>query len=175
MSLQSKLKHEVKEIGLVTLYFFFCFCIMLTLKKLLLVDYQIEVQILSTAAISALIIAKTVIILEHTSAGNRFEASHPLWVSVLYKTLIYLVVAFIVFSLEKVMHTYREDGVIELAVWTVWEHRAWNIMLMKLLCIGLTFLGYHFYEGLDYRLGRGTLRRKIFERPKPEKITNNQL
>lgn len=38
-------------------------------------------------------------------------------------------------------------------------------MLLKLLCIGLTFLGYHIYAGLDQRLGEGTLRREIFQRP----------
>ena len=35
MSLATKAKHELKEIGLVALYFLFCFGIILTLKKLL--------------------------------------------------------------------------------------------------------------------------------------------
>jgi hypothetical protein len=165
MSLLSKLKHEIKEIGLVTLYFFFCFSVMLTIKKLLMVDYRVEVQVLSTAAISALIIAKIVIVLDHTPAGNRFDAGYPLWIVVLYKTLVYLGVAFIVFSLEKLFHVYRETGQIEQAIWEMWEHRKENIMLLKLLCIGLTFLGYHVYAGLDQRLGEGTLRREIFQRP----------
>lgn len=175
MSLLSKLKHEVKEIGLVTLYFFFCFGVMLTLKKLLLVDYQVEkVQVISTAVITALIIAKVVIILDHTPAGTRFDANQPLWLVVLYKTLVYLGVAFIVFSLEKLFHAYRETGLIKQAVWEAWEHRKQNIMLIKLLCIGLTFLGYHFYAGLDRRLGEGTLRRKIFEHPNPVQILTHE-
>lgn len=165
MKITSKLKHEIKEIGLVTLYFFFCFCVMLTIKQLLLVDYQVEVRVLSTAAITALVIAKVVIVLDHTPAGNRFDTDHSLWVAVLYKTLVYLVVAFIVFSLEKLFHAYRETGLLERALWDVWENRKQNIMLLKLLCIGLTFLGYHFYVGLDRRLGEGTLRRKMFEHP----------
>ncbi|MFZ2312044.1 MAG: hypothetical protein WAV82_05455 [Methylobacter sp.] len=165
MSLLAKLKHEVKEVGLVTLYFFFCFGVMLTMKQLLLADYRIEVQVVSTAAISALIIAKIVIILDHTSAGNRFDTSRPLWWIVLYKTLVYLGVAFIVFTLEKLFHTYRETGLLNQAVSEVWEHRNRNLMLMKLLCVGLTFLGYHFYARLDHRLGEGALRRMVFERP----------
>lgn len=167
MSLLSKIKHEAKEVGLVTLYFFFCFGVMLTLKKLLLSGYQVDVQVVSTAAISALIIAKIVIILDHTPAGNRFDSRQPLWVVVIYKTLVYLGIAFIVFFLEKLFHAYRQTGLFNQAVSEVWEHKDWNLMLMKLLCVGLTFLAYHLYAGLDHRLGEGELRRKIFERPEP--------
>lgn len=165
MSLFTKIKHEAREIGSVTLYFFFCFGVMLTFKKLLLAGYQVDVQVVSIAAVSALIIAKIVIILDHTAAGNRFDAGHPLWVSVIYKTLVYLSIAFVVFLLEKLFHAYRETGLLNLAVSEVWEHKDWNLMLMKLLSVGLTFLAYHLYAGLDQRLGEGTLRRKVFERP----------
>ncbi|MDT4290348.1 hypothetical protein RO575_12320 [Methylomonas sp. MO1] len=167
MSLLIKLKHEAQEVGLVTLYFFFCFSVMLTLKKLLLADYQVDVQVVSLAAVSALIIAKVVVILDHTAAGNRFDTRQPLWVAALYKTLVYLGIAFMVFFLEKVFHAYRETGLLNQAVSEVWAHKDWNLMLMKLLCVGLTFLAYHVYAGLDQRLGEGTLRRGIFERPQP--------
>jgi len=167
MSLLSKIKHEAKEVGLVTLYFFFCFGVMLTLKKLLLAGYQVDVQIVSTAAISALIIAKIVIILDHTTAGNRFDSRQPLWMGVIYKTLVYLGIAFIVFYLEKLFQAYRQTGLFNQAVSEVWERKDWNLMLMKLLCVGVTFLAYHLYAGLDRRLGEGVLRRKIFERPEP--------
>lgn len=136
-----------------------------TLKKLLLIDYQVEVKVFPTAAINAFIIAKVVIILDHTSAGRRFEARYPLWFVVMYKTLVYLVVAFFVFYLERLYDAYQVTGQIGQAFDEVWEHRKQNVMLLKLLCIGLTFLGYHFYAGLDHRLGEGTLRRKIFESP----------
>lgn len=165
MILLSKIKHEAKEVGWVTLYLFFCFGVMLTLKKLLLAGYQVDVQVVSIAAVSALIIAKIVIILDHTAAGNRFDAGQPLWVAVIYKTLVYLGIAFVVFLLEKLFHAYRETRLLNLAVSEVWEHKDWNLMQIKLLCVGLTFLAYHLYAGLDHRLGEGTLRRKIFERP----------
>lgn len=167
MSLLSKIKQEAKEVGLVTLYFFFCFGVMLILKKLLLAGYQVDVQVVSTAAISALIIAKIVIILDHTAAGNRFDSYLPLWLAAMYKTLVYLGIAFIVFFLEKLFHAYRETGLLNQAVSEIWKQKDWNVMLMKLLCIGLTFLAYHLYAGLDHRLGEGTLLRKFFERPEP--------
>lgn len=167
MSLLTKIKHEAKEVGCVTLYFFFWFGIMLTFKKLLLADYQVDVQVVSLAAVSALIVAKIVIILDHTAAGNRFDSHHPLWLAAMYKTLIYLGVAFVVFFLEKLFHAFRETGGLHPAMLEVWEAKDWNLMLMKLLSVGLSFLAYNLYVGLDHRLGDGMLRSKIFERPEP--------
>ena len=68
----------IKAVGLVTLYFLFCFGIILTLKKLFLADYQIEFYALSVAVVSALIAAKVVVTLDHTRAGTRFDASRAL-------------------------------------------------------------------------------------------------
>ncbi|MGH8550845.1 MAG: hypothetical protein ACRERU_20050 [Methylococcales bacterium] len=165
MKLLPVLKHEAKEVGLVTLYFFLCFGVLLTLKKLFLADYQIEFQALSTAIISALIVAKIVIVLGKTRAGSRFDARFPLGLAVLYKTLIYILATFVVLFLEKLFHAYRDTGLLGPAVIEVWEHRDFNIILAKVLCIGLTFMGYHLYAGIDRRLGKGTLRRLVTSRP----------
>jgi hypothetical protein len=165
MKLLSTLKQEIKEVGLVTLYFFLCFVVMLTLKKLLLADYHIEVHALSTAVVSALIVAKLVIILDKTPAGNRFDASHPLGIAALYKALVYMLVTFIVLFIEKLFHAYREVGMFGQSVIYVWEHKDRNIMLAKVIVIGLMFLSYHLYAGLDRCLGKGRLRRLVTESP----------
>lgn len=157
MKLLSTLKHEIKEVGLVTLYFLFCFTVVLTLKKLFLASYQIEVQALSTAAVGALIVAKVVVVLDKTRAGVRFDATHPLWIAALYKTLVYVLATAVVLFAEKLFHAYRESGVLAAAVAEVWEHRDRNLMLAKVICIGLAFAGYHLYAGLDRLLGKGTL------------------
>lgn len=166
MKLRSALKNELKEVGWLTLYFFLCFVVMLTLKKLLLADYQIEVNALSTAAVSALIIAKIVIILDKTPAGNRFDTSRPMGIAALYKTLIYMLVTFMILFMEKLFHAIREVGMFGQAVMYVWEHKDRNIMLAKVIVIGLVFLAYHLYAGLDRRLGKGNLRRLVTESPK---------
>src|SRR5262249_3612410 len=56
-------KHEIKEVGLVTLYFLACFGVILTLKKLFLADYQIEFYALSVTAIRALVAANELAVL----------------------------------------------------------------------------------------------------------------
>jgi hypothetical protein len=92
VSLLSRAKQEAQEIGLVTLYFLFCFSVVLALKKLLLASYDIEVYVLSTVVISALIVAKVVVVLDKTRAGTRFETTHVLGLAALYKTLVYTAV-----------------------------------------------------------------------------------
>ncbi len=175
MALLSVLKNELKEVGLVSLYFFFCFVVLLTLKKLLLADYQVEVHAVSVAAISALIAAKIVIVRDATHAGSRFDASFPLGPAALYKTLVYILATFVVLFLEKLIEAYWEIGTLGQAVLDVWEHRNRNIMLAKALCVGLTFFVYHLYAGLDRRLGEGTLRRLVTEDPNlPERTPNRQ-
>lgn len=160
-SLLSRVKHEVKEVGLVTLYFLFCFSVVLMLKKLLLASYDIEVFVLSTVVVSALVVGKVVVVLDKTRAGSRFDTTHPLGIAALYKTLIYTAATFVVLFLEKVVHAYRESGLLGDAILTVWAHRDRNLILAKVLCVGLAFAGYHLYAGLDRRLGVGVLRRFI--------------
>ena len=55
MSLLTAAKHEVKQVGVVTLYFMFCFAVILTLKKLFLAEYQIEFYALSAVVVGALV------------------------------------------------------------------------------------------------------------------------
>jgi hypothetical protein len=164
MKLLSVLKREIKEVSLVFLYFFVCFGVILTLKKLLLAGYRIEVEALTTAFISALIAAKIVIVLDHTHTGTRFDARLPLGLAALYKTLLYVLATAAVLFLEKLFHAYREAGLLGQAIIEVWEHRDRNIVLAKVLCVGLIFFGYHLYAGLDRRLGEGTLRRLVITR-----------
>src|SRR5262245_10433928 len=157
-------KHEVKEVGLITLYFLFCFGVALLLKKLFLADYDIKVYVVSSLVVGALVVAKVVAVLDQTRAGTRFDLTLPLGVVALYKTLIYTVAALVVLYLETVIDVYRESHSLRAAVLETWAHRDWNVLFAKVLCGGLAFAGYHFYAGLDRRLGTGTLRRLVMTR-----------
>lgn len=161
MNWRARVGHEIKTVGLVSLYFLFCFGVILTLKKLFLADYHIEVYALSAAVIGALVAAKVVVILDHTRAGTRFDASRALVTAVLYKTLVYGAAAFGVLFAEKLVHAYRASGELGGAMAAVWAQRDRNVILAKVICVGLTFAGYHLYIGIDRRLGEGTLRRLL--------------
>jgi hypothetical protein len=76
----ARLVSEAKQVILVTLYFMVCFAILLALKKLFLAQYEVEFYGVSAAIVSALLIGKVVVLLDHTSAGNRFDQTHA-WVA----------------------------------------------------------------------------------------------
>ena len=98
MSLWPRVKHELKEVGLVTLYFFACFVIILTLKKLFLASYEIKFYALSGALVGALIAGKVAVLLDKTRPGTRFDNSQPTGIAAGYKTLIYLAVTLLLLS-----------------------------------------------------------------------------
>jgi hypothetical protein len=157
-------KHELRQVGLVSLYFLVCFGIILTLKKLFLADYQIEFYALSVTVISALIAGKVVVILDKTPIGTRFDTNHPLAVAVVYKTMLYSVAAFAVLFGENLFHAYRATGRLGEAIGSVWAHRDGDALFAKMICVALAFVGYHFYAAIDGRLGEGTLRRMVWSR-----------
>jgi len=174
MTWRERLVEEARTVGLVTLYFLFCFGIILTLKKLFLANYDIEVYALSAAVISALVAAKIVVVLDHTRAGTRFDATHSLMAAVAYKTLIYGMVAFGFLLAEGLFHAYRAQGAFEGAIAEVWRERNWNVILAKAICVALTFAGYHLYSGIDRRLGEGTLRRLLGSRADSWRLADQQ-
>lgn len=101
-------------------------------------------------------------VLDHTPRGNRFDARLRPRPAALYKTLVYSAVAFL--AGEKVFHAYRESGALGRAITEVWEHRDRNLILAKVLCVGLTFFGYHLFGATDRQLGNGTLWRALWGR-----------
>lgn len=165
---------EVKAVGAVTLYFLFCFGVILVLKKLFLADYNIEFYALWVAVVSALIAAKIVVVLDHTRAGTRFDMSQMLITAVAYKTLVYGSVAFALLLAEHLFHAYRASGSLGAALAEVWATRDGNVILAKAICVALTFAGYHFYAGIDRRLGEGTLRRLLSSRRDPRGVGVDQ-
>jgi len=164
MSLLTKAKHEVREVGLATLYFLFCFGVILTLKKLFLAAYQIEFYAVSVVVFAALVAGKVVVVLDHTPLGTRFAAGQRPLVASIYKTLIYGAATFLFVGGEQVFHAYRQSGALGTAIVEVWEHRDRNVFFAKVICVILTFAGYHLFVAADRRLGKGTLWRAIWNK-----------
>ena len=97
------------------------------------------------------------ILLDKTGAGTRFEASRPLYVSILYKTIVYTAVVLLVVAAEKVFHAYRESHVLQAAVAEVWHGRDRNHILATALCIGLAFASYNLFSAINRHLANGQL------------------
>ena len=163
MSVGVRIRRELREIGLVTAYFLACFVFFLTLKKLLLAQYHLEVTIIQTAVIGALVVAKVVVLLEKTSFGDRFR-SDRLIVHVLWRSLGYTAVVFVVTLGERLFDLYREKGGLLEALSEMWAGKDFHHFLAMNLCVGVSFLIYNGFAEIDRHLGEGGLRRLFFAR-----------
>ncbi len=91
----AKIKHEVLEVIPPTVFFFIAIGLLILTKRLMLKQYGIEFSDFGAAIVGALIIAKVVLIADYFPFINKFP-NKPLIYNVLWKTLIYVVAAFLV-------------------------------------------------------------------------------
>ena len=155
------LRRELREIGLVTLYFLGAFLLLLSLKKLILIEYQIELSIFGTAVISALVVAKVVVVLGKTSFGRGF-ASQPIVVNVFWRSLLYTAVVFGVTLLERLFDLYRESGDLEASLRGIFSGERTGHFLAMNVGVGLTLLAYNVFHEVDRHVGEGVLRAHFF-------------
>lgn len=91
----AKVKHEALEVIPPTIFFFIAIGLLIQTKRLLLQQYGIGFTDFGAAIIGALIIAKVVLIADYFPFINKFP-NKPLIYNVLWKTIIYLIAAFLV-------------------------------------------------------------------------------
>jgi hypothetical protein len=163
MAFVESLKKEARELTLVTLYFLTCCAVFLSLKKLFLEEYGIKITVISTVVISALIIAKVVVILEKTSFGNRF-ALGPFIVHVIYRSLAYTAAVFVATVAERIFDGWREFSTWGEAIHHLWAGRDVDHFLAMNLAVAVWFLIYNTFSDIDVRLGEGSLRAMLLSR-----------
>jgi hypothetical protein len=164
MELKHKLVEELKEVGLVTAYFAAAFGILMVLKELTLAEYDITFGGFSKVMISALILAKVVVILKHVKLGE-WIARHPAWVSVVLRTVLYSIGVLIVMLLEKSFETRHEAGGFVAALKGVLWHSEIHHVWVSAICSTCAILVYNALWAISTRLGKGGLARVFFESP----------
>lgn len=155
-----RLLKEIKEAGLISLYFLFCFSIVLFLKKLFLASYGIDFYVMSKAIVGALILGKVVLILDKTPLGNRFQ-NKPIYIDVIYRSLVYASIVFLILLAEQTFHLYQESGSFKSAIMERYESRDLNYFIATNLCVYLSFIVYNVFSAIDRHLGKGKLK-KLF-------------
>ena len=161
MGFKEKIKDELKEVGMVTLYFLFCFGVILLLKKLFLAEYEIGYYALSSAVIGALIVGKVVVILDHTKIGNRFEEKPP-YIHIIYRSLTYTFTVAIVLFIEHVFHAFGDGNSLWAAIKEVVANREAPRLWAVIICILGAFAVYNVISTINKHLGEGELKRLLF-------------
>lgn len=173
MSIQEKLKHELKSVVMVTLFFAAWLGILMVLKILLLEDYQIRVGGFSMVLIGALVLAKVVLILEHVSLGAWLR-SRPVLVEVMLRTILYAAGTLVVMLLEKAFESRHEQGGFGPALMKVFQHRDMPHVWANTICVTGALLFYNLSSALNRSLGSGGLVGFFLSPQKPDRIDECQ-
>lgn len=160
MSIQEKLKHELKAVILVTLFFAAWLGIFMGLKILILDGYQIRFGSVSAVLIGALVLAKVVLILEHVPLGGWVK-NKPVLVDVILRTVLYAFGTFVVMLLEKAFESRHEQGGFVSALTNVFQHRDMPHIWANTICVTGALLFYNLLSALNHHLGSGGLARVI--------------
>jgi hypothetical protein len=165
MSIQEKLKHELKAVILVTLFFAAWLGVFMGLKILILEGYQIRFGSVSAVLIGALVLAKVVLILEHVPLG-AWVKSQPVVVDVILRTVLYAFGTFVVMLLEKAFESRHEKGGFGPALMSVFQHRDMPHIWANTICVTGALLFYNLLAALSGQLGKGELVRALLSPPR---------
>lgn len=161
MTFRESMHKEVSEIVTVSLFFLVSFFSIGVMEMLYLEEYGVSVFSVAKTFVSALVVAKVVLLLDRTSFGSRFR-HHALWMDVLYKALVYTVCCAAVLSLERVFHQLSQAGTwmkaVGLALGSADIHR----FFATVFCLFLVFTLYSLLRALSEHFGRGLMLSFIF-------------
>ncbi len=136
-----KVKHEIRELIPVTLFFLVAFELLAVTQGLMLEEYGVHAWVFVAAAVGALIVAKVVVIADHLRWINRYP-NHPLIYNVLWKTAIYFVASIFVRYLEHLIRFWRQDGGFIEANQSIFEAVSWPHLVVVQLWLLILLLMY---------------------------------
>lgn len=160
------LVEEIKTVILATIYFAFCFVLIMVLKQLLLSEYGIAFNGIATAMITALVTAKVVVVLRKVPLSHIYEGQ-PRIVDVVARTLLYTFATLLALLLEHAFEKRGEyDGFFN-AVAQVFEHRDVTRVWATTIWVGLCFAVYNAFGVIYEALGGKEVRRILFASTTP--------
>jgi hypothetical protein len=157
------IKKEAIDVGLISLYFFFCFAIFMILKKLIHFEYKISFYGWSAALVGALAIGKVIFLFNKSSISKKIKHARPIN-EILLKALVYTFLVFAVIILEKSIHYWLEDQVLLSWSTTLFGAGRGALLLAHSIYIYFCFLGFYFSHFLIELFGKEKLIKILTER-----------
>jgi hypothetical protein len=158
------IKHELKKIGSLALFFFLGFGYILLIMKLFLEEYSITTYVLGKAILGAIIAAKTVAILDATLKLQWLQ-NRPRYLSILYRTFIYTVAAMILGLIEGFIEADRGTRTISDAIAKFLQTETFSHILAVTLCLAVVFFLHNIWQEIDRSLGKAALSKFFLSTP----------
>jgi hypothetical protein len=150
----------------VFLFFMIGFMLLLSIIKLTLATFSIEVTAFSKALVGALFAAKAVLILDEMPIARYLEQYRRI-LAVTVKTLIYGCITLLLGFLERTLEALHQEHTLRAAGLYVLDHASMYRLFAWSLGISLVFAHYFALSEIKQSMGEGALWRLFFELPKP--------
>ncbi|MCK9376666.1 MAG: hypothetical protein M0P73_11000 [Syntrophobacterales bacterium] len=138
------LKRELLELIAPTLFFFVAFNVIIFTKRLMLEQYHINFSGHLAATIGALIVGKVVLIADNIRFINKYP-DKPLIYNIAWKTVIYVLVALAVRSLEYLLPLWWQYRDLRLAAEHLWDETIWAhfwVVQIWLVCLFFVYVSF---------------------------------
>ena len=165
MKIKTKIAEELKSFFWISLYFLIWFGALMLIKIFLLEEYKIEFYGVSVVIIGALVVAKSVLILENVPLSGR-KPQIAFYV-ILKRTLLYLGGVFIVLILEKSFEGQHEYGSFINAFKNLLNDANMYHIWVNIICVFGALFFYNFGSFLNKQLGNGGIM-DMLSSPYPE-------
>jgi hypothetical protein len=157
---------ELKEVVPPTVFFAVGFSLIVLTTNLILADYLLRFGSFMVAIVTALVVGKSVLVANAMPFLRRFDTA-PMIRPVLFKTIVYWAVVFLVRFLEKLVEYLFAGGTLSGIPEYVATHFTWHRFTAIQIWIFVLFLIYTAVEELNARLGDGELMNIFFTRRSP--------
>jgi hypothetical protein len=154
---------EFKEIIPPTLFFAVSFNIIVLTTQLILDDYFVRFASFLVATAAALVVGKAVLVANALPLLRRFDQG-PLIRPIMFKTMVYFVVVFVVRFLEKIIEYGFSGGTLAEIPQYVTEHFTWHRFAAIQIWLFVLFLIYVSATELNTLFGDGELVKILFTR-----------
>src|SRR5260370_41173972 len=154
---------ELKELVPPTVFFAISFNLILLTTQLILADYLIHFLSFLVATTSALVVGKSVLLLDTLPSFRRFDTA-PMIQSILFKTVVYWTVVLLVRFLEKLVEYCFGGGTVGGIPDYIANHFTWHRFAAIQIWIFVLFLIYTSVADLNARLGKCQLVKLFFSR-----------
>jgi hypothetical protein len=161
--LMTFLEKELKELLPPTVFFAVSFNLIVLTTQLILADYLIHFFSFLVVTTCALVVGKSVLLADALPFFRRFDTA-PMIQSVLFKTIVYWSVVFVVRFLEKFVEYWFGGGTISGIPDYIANHFTWHRFAAIQIWIFVLFLIYTSVADLNARLGKGQLVKMFFTR-----------
>jgi hypothetical protein len=154
---------ELREVVPPTVFFTIGFNLVVLTTDLILADYLVRFGSFMVATVTALVVGKSVLIANAVPYLRRFDTA-PMIQPILFKTVVYWSVVFMVRFLEKLVEYLFAGGSLRAIPEYVAIHFTWHRFAAIQIWIFVLFLIYTSIEELNARLGDGKLMKIFFTR-----------